>query len=133
MEHCLLTELSPPCLTYIYFVTNRQRHQTVMQVVNSYIKLQFQLVSSEITLGILCNHSIFVCKSEVRTDMATCDAVTKSHDCSETREEYFDIPSQNSSVLAGMFLCINDLSLLTLCRTHVEMRVNTSKLHVRRN
>jgi hypothetical protein len=77
MEHCLLPEPSTPCLTYIYFVMNCQRHQTIMQVVNSYIQLQFQLVSSEITLGNVCTHSIFVCKSEVPTVVATCDAVTK--------------------------------------------------------
>ena len=83
MEYCLLPEPNPPCLTYIYFVMNCQRHQTIMRVVNSYIQLQFQVVSSEITLGIECNHSIFVCKSEVRTLVAACDAITISHDYSE--------------------------------------------------
>jgi len=115
MEHCLLPEPSPPCLTYIYFVMNCQRHQTITQVVNFYIQLQFQLVSSEITLGIVCNHSIFVCKSEVRTVVATCDAVTVSHDYSEKSEKYFDILS---SFLAGMFIHINGLLCLTSYRTY---------------
>jgi hypothetical protein len=114
MEHCLLPEPSPPCLTYIYFVMNCQRHQTIRQAVNSYIQLQFQLVSSEITLGIVCNHSIFVCKREVRTVVATCDATTISHGYSEKSKEYFDILS---SFLAGMFILINGLLFLTSYRT----------------
>lgn len=115
MKHCLLTEPSPPCLTYIYFVMNCQRHQTIMQVVNSYIQLQFQLVSSEITLGIMFNHSIFVCKSEVWGVVATCDAITVSHDYSEKSVEYFDVLSY---LLAGMFIHINGLLFLTLYRTN---------------
>jgi len=82
-----------------------------MRVVNSYIQLQFHVVSSEITLGIVCNHSIFVCKSEVRAVVATCDAITVSHDYSGKSEEYFDILS---SFLASRFIHINGLLFLTL-------------------
>jgi len=74
-----------------------------MQVVNSYIQLQFQLVSSEITLGIVCNHPIFVCKSEVRTVAATCDAITVSEDYLEKSEEYFDVLSSFSC----RYVCTN--------------------------
>jgi hypothetical protein len=101
MKHCLLPEPSPPCVTCVYFVMNRQRHQTILQIVNSYIQLHFQVVSSEITLGILCNHSIFVCESEVRTVVATCDAITISHDYSEKSEKCFDIMP---SIFEGIFI-----------------------------
>jgi hypothetical protein len=61
------------------------------------------------------NHSIFVCKSEVRGVVATCDAITASHDYSEKSVEYFDVLSY---LLAGMFIHINGLLFLTLYRTN---------------
>lgn len=82
-----------------------------MRVVNSYIQLQFQVVSSEITLGIVCNHSIFVCKSAVWIVVATCDAITVSYDYSGKSEGYFDILS---SFLVDSFIHINGLLFLAL-------------------
>jgi hypothetical protein len=132
MEHCLLPEPSPPCLTYIYFVMNCQRHQPIMQVVNSYILLQFQLVSSEITLGIVCNHSIFVCKSEVRTVVAMCDG------CYYSITRLFRKKAKNTSTCCLLFLQLCLYLLIAYYFLHYiehmgETRVNTSILHVRRN
>lgn len=134
MEHCLLPETSPPYLIFIYSVMNHHRHQTITHVVNSYIQLQFQLVSSEMTLGILCNHSIFVCTSKVRTVVATCADASKSRDYPAA---YGDLSTYSPKCLLVMVacVCVNNFLFHTSCRTNqkhlseeIKSKLNSRKI-----